>query len=83
MSYMRLWVIISEYLIFVPSCIYLVQSFDNTDCDLTLVLKNHHLKAVFGIMMQPAILIIDHGHFQFNQVMHGFVLLAIAFMFRG
>jgi hypothetical protein len=32
-SYMRLWVIISEYLIFVPSCIYLVQSFDNMDWD--------------------------------------------------
>lgn len=81
-SYMRFWVIVSEYLIFVPSCIFLVHSLDHVE-NSKLFFNSNHLGAVFTILMQPAMLIIDHGHFQFNQVMHGFVLLAIAFMLRG
>jgi uncharacterized membrane protein len=35
------------------------------------------------IYMLPCALFVDHGHYQFNQVMHGFVLAAIACMLWG
>ena len=33
--------------------------------------------------MLPCALFIDHGHYQFNQIMHGFVLAAIGLMIKG
>ncbi len=36
----------------------------------------------FIIMSLPPIVFIDHGHFQFNQVMLGFVLWGVYFMMK-
>ena len=35
------------------------------------------------IFLLPCALFVDHGHYQFNQVMHSFVLAAIGFMIEG
>ena len=33
------------------------------------------------ILLNPLMIIIDHGHFQFNNVMHGFFVFAVYFLF--
>lgn len=37
---------------------------------------------LIGILLQPALIIIDHGHFQYNAAMLGFTLWAIVFFFQ-
>ena len=73
---MRHIVTISEMLVFAPSLLFLVTTlFKHLGNKTNLVIW-------FSILNLPAAIFIDHGHYQFNQVMHGFVILAIAFMVR-
>ncbi|KAL8948734.1 MAG: hypothetical protein Q9222_005102 [Ikaeria aurantiellina] len=74
--YMRATVLISEYLIYVPAAIILnrklgrmrgVSTWDST-------------VALVAVMMQPATILIDHAHFQYNTVMLGFALASISSM---
>lgn len=77
--YMRATVIVSEYLILIPACVICVR----------------HLTRMYGIntwessialtaiLMQPANMLIDHGHFQYNTVMLGFVVASISSMLSG
>ena len=70
---MRSWVIIWEYLIFVPAAAYFLKITTNKVTPFTL----------FVITVIPSTLIVDNVHFQFNQVMHGLVLWAIALILNG
>jgi alpha-1,3-glucosyltransferase len=70
---MRSWVIIWEYLIFVPAAVYF----------LKVTTKKVTPFSLFVITCIPSTLIVDNVHFQFNQVMHGLVLWAIAFVMDG
>lgn len=73
---MRATVIIGEFLVFAPALFFLLKTmFKDLSTKIRLVLW-------FGIMMLPPAMFIDHGHYQFNQIMHGFVLLAVAFVLR-
>ena len=65
---MRLWVILAEYLIFIPAAYYLLHAMNGRVTPYSLAI----------ITCIPASMIVDNAHFQFNQVMHGFVLAAIA-----
>ena len=49
-SYMRFWVILAEYLIFVPSCIFFVYTLDHVE-NSKLVFNDKRLGAVFAILM--------------------------------
>ena len=68
--FMRATVLISEYLVFVPALIIFLRHYSRihgtgiTSMSIALV----------AILMQPATLLIDHGHFQYNTVMLGFVV---------
>ena len=47
--------------------------------------KNKYMKyyiMLFIILVSPSMIIIDHGHYQFNNVMHGLYLLAVYFLFK-
>ena len=70
---MRSWVIIWEYLIFVPAAAYFLKITTKKVTPFTL----------FVITIIPSTLIVDNVHFQFNQVMHGLVLWAIALILNG
>lgn len=70
---MRTWVIVWEYLIFVPAAIYF----------LKVTTQKVTPWGLFLITCIPSTLIVDNVHFQFNQVMHGLVLWAIAFILDG
>ncbi|KAI7897153.1 glycosyl transferase [Mucor mucedo] len=70
--FMRSTVFISEALIYVPA-VYLY-------CQIIYSSNGQYLKkhmAAVLILMQPALIMIDHAHFQFNSVMLGLTLLSI------
>ncbi|WPH00053.1 glycosyltransferase family 57 protein [Acrodontium crateriforme] len=77
--FMRATVVVSEYLIYVPAAVQIVrrlakhQSINPWDFSI----------AVAAILLQPATILIDHGHFQYNTVMNGFVLASMASMVAG
>jgi alpha-1,3-glucosyltransferase len=75
-SIMRLFVVLLEFAVFVPGYLKLVTAFSHTTR-----INRHGL--LFGVLMIPPVVFVDHGHFQFNQVMHGLVVWGIAFMFSG
>jgi alpha-1,3-glucosyltransferase len=72
--YMRATVLISEYLTYIWLTILFLRRYirqqhvDLWDSNIALV----------AILMQPATLLIDHGHFQYNTVMLGFAVACMA-----
>ncbi|KAG0642651.1 glycosyl transferase [Tuber brumale] len=72
-TFMRATVLASELLIYVPAVVIFVRAFGR-QADLSKYDKGVALAA---ILMQPALMIIDHGHFQYNSVMLGLTLLAV------
>ena len=74
---MRGFVVLFEFLIFVPGYLRLINHFPNPN------VQKYKYEFLMAVMVIPPIVFVDHGHFQFNQVMHGFVLWAISFMFEG
>ncbi|KAK7415418.1 Glucosyltransferase-like protein [Neonectria magnoliae] len=74
--FMRATVIISEYLIYVPAAIVFVRRYSR----LQGVANWTSWVALVAILMQPATILIDHVHFQYNTVMLGFVLASMSSM---
>ncbi|KAG0737925.1 hypothetical protein G6F57_012515 [Rhizopus arrhizus] len=68
--FMRSTVVVSELLIYIPAVFAFCQT----------LYGNAYFKkytATVLILLQPALILIDHGHFQFNHLMLGFTLWAI------
>lgn len=74
--FMRATVIISEYLIYVPAAIVFVRRYSR----IQGVGNWTAWLALVAILMQPATILIDHVHFQYNTVMLGFVLASMSSM---
>lgn len=74
--FMRGTVLVSEYLIYIPAIIYctrrlsFLQGVSNWDANVALT----------AILLQPATILIDNGHFQYNTVMLGFFVAALTCM---
>lgn len=72
--FMRGTVVVSEYLTYVPAAVICVRQ----------LARYHNINswersiALTALLMQPATILIDHGHFQYNTVMLGFTLASIA-----
>jgi alpha-1,3-glucosyltransferase len=77
--FMRATVIVSEYLIYIPAAVIFVRRFS----------RFYHIHAwdasvaLVAILMQPATILIDHVHFQYNTVMLGLVLASMSSMLAG
>jgi len=77
--FMRATVILSEFAIFIPAAVLCVRQ----------LARLHNINswesaiALTALLMQPATILIDHGHFQYNTVMLGFQLASIASMLAG
>ncbi|ORZ09944.1 glycosyl transferase [Absidia repens] len=69
--FMRSTVYISELLIYIPAVFVFCQMVYGSQG----YLKKH--VSVILILLQPALIMVDHGHFQYNCVMLGFSLWAI------
>ncbi|KAI7862790.1 glucosyltransferase required for N-linked glycosylation pathway [Spinellus fusiger] len=75
--FMRATVFVSEMVIYMPAVlVYCQTQYGNKD------IYQKHIAAVL-ILMQPCLLLIDHGHFQFNSVMLGFTLWALNAFLTG
>ncbi|KAF8467709.1 glycosyl transferase [Kalaharituber pfeilii] len=71
--YMRATVVFSEYFTYIPGVIiYVRESGKRSEMS-----KYDQAIALAAILLQPALMLIDHGHFQYNGVMLGFTLLAL------
>ncbi|KAH3673548.1 hypothetical protein WICMUC_003655 [Wickerhamomyces mucosus] len=72
-SFMRFTVILSEVLIYIPAVFRFTRwngkQIKQQPIDQTIV--------ALAILFQPSLMLIDHGHFQYNSVMLGFTLLSI------
>ncbi|KAI4122324.1 MAG: hypothetical protein LQ338_005884 [Usnochroma carphineum] len=77
--YMRATVLISEYLVYVPAAIILNRKLGR----IRGVSSWESSVALVAILMQPATILIDHAHFQYNTVMLGFTLASISSMLAG
>ncbi|OAP57132.1 hypothetical protein AYL99_07869 [Fonsecaea erecta] len=77
--FMRATVVLSEYLIYVPALIIFLRHFSRTHATGTTSASI----ALVAILMQPANMLIDHGHFQYNSVMLGLVVAALSSIFAG
>lgn len=71
---MRATVIVSEYLIYIPALVIfnrrLAKSSGSNIWQTSV--------ALMAILLQPSVILIDHAHFQYNTVMLGFTLAAMA-----
>lgn len=77
--FMRATVIVSEYLSYIPAAVIFVRRFSK----LLGVAQWTASVALVAILMQPATILIDHVHFQYNTVMLGFVLASMSSMVAG
>ncbi|KAI9719545.1 MAG: Glucosyltransferase-like protein [Chrysothrix sp. TS-e1954] len=77
--YMRATVLVSEYLVYTPALILFVYRLGRLQH-----LNNWEvLVALVAILMQPATMLIDHAHFQYNTVMLGFVAASFSSVLAG
>lgn len=70
-AFMRLTVMASDVLVYIPAVVAFF---------VWRRSRPAGLDAIFFALVQPALLLIDHGHFQFNGVCLGFVVGAMAFV---
>ncbi|KAL6720856.1 Glucosyltransferase-like protein [Lecanora helva] len=72
--YMRATVVVSEYITYIPAVTILNRKL----AQLRGVNKWESSIALVAILMQPATILIDHAHFQYNTVMLGLVLASMS-----
>ncbi|KDQ15002.1 glycosyltransferase family 57 protein [Botryobasidium botryosum FD-172 SS1] len=76
-TFMRATVLALDALIYVPAVFVFCRNWWNTRSRRTQSV------ALLTVLFQPALVIIDHGHFQYNSVMLGLVLWALNFFHAG
>lgn len=77
--YMRATVFISEYLVYIPAVIIFLRRYSRIES----VNVWEASIALVAVLMQPATILIDHGHFQYNTVMLGFAIASMSSMIAG
>ncbi|KAF9892820.1 Glucosyltransferase-like protein [Aspergillus nanangensis] len=77
--FMRATVIISEYLIYIPAIVNFLRRYT----------RMHGVPvwsasiALVAVLLQPATILVDHGHFQYNTVMLGLVVASLDAIMAG
>ncbi|KAF8627459.1 hypothetical protein AX17_006272 [Amanita inopinata Kibby_2008] len=75
--FMRSTVIILDALVYVPALLMFVHVWQGTRS------KRTQSVALLTLLFQPALLLVDFGHFQYNSVMLGLTLFALNFFAMG
>lgn len=70
---MRASVIVSELVTYIPAVVIFVRLYGRESA----MSKYDKAVALAAILLQPALMLIDHGHFQYNAVMLGLTVLAL------
>uniref|UniRef100_A0A6G1SPC8 Alpha-1,3-glucosyltransferase n=1 Tax=Aceria tosichella TaxID=561515 RepID=A0A6G1SPC8_9ACAR len=83
--FMRSTVLLSELLIYFPAVIYYFYYTQPIQYKSPPTSVHRHNIAIYCslVLLYPAQILIDHGHFQYNSVFMGLVLWAIIFMIKG
>ncbi|EFR02191.1 dolichyl pyrophosphate Man9GlcNAc2 alpha-1,3-glucosyltransferase [Nannizzia gypsea CBS 118893] len=71
--YMRATVVVSEYLIYIPAVVIFLRRYAREQG----VGPWPGSIALCAVLMQPSTILIDHGHFQYNTVMLGFIVASL------
>ncbi|RQM21795.1 hypothetical protein B5M09_009397 [Aphanomyces astaci] len=69
--FMRLSVLVCDIVLFIPSLLLLAKGLYKQQWAL-------RMEFLMLVLLQPAFVLIDHGHFQYNNVSLGFTTLAVA-----
>ena len=77
--YMRATVIVSEYLVYIPATVFITRRLTS----LQGVNPWEGSIALVAILMQPATMLVDHAHFQYNTVMLGLVTASTSSILAG
>jgi len=83
--FMRSTVLVSELIIYTPAIIYYfykTQPFHYSAIPSKLQRENNQIYTAL-LLLYPAQVLIDHGHFQYNSVFMGLVLWAVIFMTKN
>ncbi|CAN3370076.1 dolichyl pyrophosphate Man9GlcNAc2 alpha-1,3-glucosyltransferase [Diutina catenulata] len=78
-NYMRYSALVSELLLYIPSVLLLV----NLIAKRFRLSRMDQIVTALVIIGQPGLILIDHGHFQYNSVMLGFFLWSVIELIRG
>ena len=68
---------VSEYLVYIPAVIIFLRHYSRSHGIGTTSAS----VALVAILMQPATILVDHGHFQYNTVMLGFIVATISSLY--
>lgn len=79
-TFMRLSSILSELVVFVPAVMGLLHLLGAQKQNLT---RMNHIMVIALILYLPALVLIDHGHFQYNSVMLGLFLISVTDLIKG
>lgn len=74
-TFMRYTSLVSELTVLFPATLQLVSLLGGKKLRLG---RMHQIVVIAVLLMQPALVLIDHGHFQFNSVMLGFFLFSVS-----
>jgi alpha-1,3-glucosyltransferase len=77
--FMRATVMVSEYFVYIPAIIIFLRHYSRNQGTGTTSFN----VALVAILMQPATILIDHGHFQYNTVMLGLLVATMSSIFSG
>ncbi|KAF8158135.1 ALG6, ALG8 glycosyltransferase family-domain-containing protein [Crassisporium funariophilum] len=69
--FMRMSVLVLDAVVYVPALLMFARTWQGSRSKRTQELS------LLALMLQPALLLIDFGHFQYNSIMLGFTLLAM------
>ena len=75
--FMRATSLISDILIYIPSLYFFIRTWLGSRS------SRAQQTALLTLLLQPALILIDSGHFQYNSVMLGFTVLALNLFFLG
>ncbi|RDB17831.1 Dolichyl pyrophosphate Man9GlcNAc2 alpha-1,3-glucosyltransferase [Hypsizygus marmoreus] len=75
--FMRTTVVVCDALVYVPALLMFARTWQGTRSKRTQSL------VLLTLLFQPALLLVDFGHFQYNSVMLGLTLLALNFFATG
>src|SRR5699024_4694705 len=78
-NYMRYLALVSELLLYIPLVLLLV----NLIAKRFRLSRMDQIVTALVIIGQPGLILIDHGHFQYNSVMLGFFLWSVIELIRG
>ncbi|ELT91799.1 hypothetical protein CAPTEDRAFT_169550 [Capitella teleta] len=75
-NYLRQTVLLADLLVFIPACFLFF------GCCFKEMSSNQNL-SLLSMLLSPGLILIDHGHFQYNCISLGLALWAVVFLCKG